>query len=113
MSSEKQYALIDENDVVLTCVIVSEDDLQYLDDIISSNGASIAIEYTQSEPAYIGGTWNGEYFAPPQPYLSWTLETVTLRQWVPPVPAPLDNKPYVWDEETLSWVEFTDTTPTE
>lgn len=43
-------------------------------------------------------------FIPPKPYPSWLLNTDTCL-WEAPVPYPNDGKPYVWDEETLSWVE--------
>lgn len=43
-------------------------------------------------------------FIPPQPYPSWSLNTQTCL-WDPPVPYPNDGKTYIWDEDTLSWVE--------
>ena len=44
-------------------------------------------------------------FIPPQPYPSWVLnETSCL--WDAPVPYPNDGLAYLWDEDTLSWVEI-------
>ena len=43
-------------------------------------------------------------FVPPQPYASWTLTEAA--KWEAPTPYPTDEKPYTWDEETLSWVEL-------
>lgn len=43
-------------------------------------------------------------FIPPKPYPSWLLDTQTCL-WDSPVPYPMDGKNYVWDEDTLSWVE--------
>lgn len=43
-------------------------------------------------------------FIPPKPYPSWLLDTQTCL-WDPPVPYPNDGKIYMWDEQTLSWVE--------
>lgn len=47
-------------------------------------------------------------FCPPRPYPSWELDTQTCL-WVSPVPIPpIDPENpifYVWDEDTLSWVE--------
>lgn len=38
-----------------------------------------------------------------QPYPSWTLDG--QMQWQPPVPYPSDGEgPYIWDEDTVSWV---------
>lgn len=100
---DKEYALIDENNIVVNCVIVSDENFIHISDILSSNNAVNAIEFSPANPAYIGGTWNGEYFIPPQPYNSWTLETIVYRQWVPPIPMPHEGGPYMWNEETLSW----------
>lgn len=56
--------------------------------------------------AGIGYTYDPvlDAFIPPQPYPSWLLNTQTCL-WEAPVPYPDDGKPYVWDEDTLSWVE--------
>lgn len=56
--------------------------------------------------AGIGYTYDPvlDAFIPPQPFPSWLLDTQTCL-WNPPVPYPDDGKMYVWDEETLSWVE--------
>ena len=45
-------------------------------------------------------------FYEPQPYSSWTLNETTC-QWVSPVAYPNDDKSYVWNEDTTSWVEIT------
>ena len=42
-------------------------------------------------------------FIPPQPYLSWLLNTTTCR-WEAPTPYPTDGQMYAWDEATMSWV---------
>ena len=49
----------------------------------------------------------------PQPYPSWVLEDVdpviererVSTEWVAPVDYPNDGKSYIWDEETLNWIE--------
>jgi hypothetical protein len=56
--------------------------------------------------AGIGHTWDGIGFAAPQPYPSWTLNTDTYL-WEAPTPMPTDDKPYTWDEPTLTWTEAT------
>lgn len=45
-------------------------------------------------------------FIPPQPFPSWVLNPDTAL-WDAPVPMPTEGGPWVWDEETLSWVEVT------
>jgi hypothetical protein len=56
--------------------------------------------------AGIGYTYDSQRdaFIPPQTMPSWVLDEQTC-QWVPPVAYPSDGKIYVWNEETLSWVE--------
>jgi hypothetical protein len=55
--------------------------------------------------AGIGYSWDGEGFAPPQPYPSWSLDLFSY-QWQAPVAMPEEEgKRYAWDEATTSWVE--------
>ncbi|MEI8287658.1 MAG: hypothetical protein WCG15_10200 [Actinomycetes bacterium] len=46
-------------------------------------------------------------FIPPKLYSSWTLNEDTCL-WEPPVPFPTDGKYYLWNEDTLSWIELTE-----
>jgi hypothetical protein len=46
-----------------------------------------------------------DVFYAPQPYQSWTLNQSTWL-WESPTPYPQDGKAYLWNEETLSWVEI-------
>lgn len=39
-------------------------------------------------------------------FLSWLFDE-EICQFKPPVPYPIDGKPYRWDEPTTSWVEVT------
>jgi hypothetical protein len=39
------------------------------------------------------------------PSFVWNNET---QNWEPPIPYPVDDKHYRWDEETISWVEITE-----
>ena len=45
-----------------------------------------------------------DVFIPPQPYLSWVLNNTTF-VWEPPIPCPIDDKIYNWNESTLTWDE--------
>ena len=56
--------------------------------------------------AGIGFTYdqNLDAFIPEKPYPSWLLNINTC-QWQAPVPYPNDQKPYIWDEATQSWVQ--------
>ena len=56
--------------------------------------------------AGIGYTYDktNDVFYAPQPYASWILDNTTWT-WKAPVAMPTDGKFYVWNEETLNWVE--------
>jgi hypothetical protein len=56
--------------------------------------------------AGIGYTYDREKdaFIPPKPFASWLLDEETCL-WNAPTPMPVDDKQYIWNEETLSWVE--------
>jgi hypothetical protein len=55
--------------------------------------------------AGIGYTYDAakDVFYAPQPFPSWTLSADYL--WEAPVLMPSDGKPYLWNEETQSWVK--------
>ena len=58
--------------------------------------------------AGIGYTYDtvNDVFYAPKPFNSWTLSE-TSWSWEPPVAYPNDGKQYVWNEETTSWQEVT------
>lgn len=55
--------------------------------------------------AGIGFTYDpaADVFIAPQPYPSWMLDED--HDWQPPSPMPTSGGPWVWDEDSLSWVE--------
>ena len=57
--------------------------------------------------AGVGYTYDSDRdaFIPPQPYDSWVLDEASCL-WAAPVAMPQDDKQYIWDEPTKSWVEF-------
>lgn len=59
---------------------------------LRKNYASIGYFYDSDRDAFI----------PPQPFKSWLLNEQSCL-WEPPIPMPIDDKKYYWDEETLSW----------
>lgn len=91
------YAIIENN--IVTNVIVA-DTLEIAKTITGMS----CIESTDINSASPGGTYDGIYFTPPNPYPSWLLNNDT-RQWYPPIPVPDDGKLYLWDEENTSWKE--------
>jgi len=59
--------------------------------------------------AGVGYTYNKELdaFIPPKPFASWILDEETCL-WNAPTAYPEDDKNYTWNEETLSWIERTE-----
>lgn len=114
------FAELDENNVVLRVVVVSNDELL---DINGVEQEDRGVSFCQN---LFGGTWkqtsyNGsirknfafqgctydaskDAFIAPQPYASWTLNNTTC-VWEPPTPYPTGGGRYTWDEATTSWVE--------
>jgi hypothetical protein len=56
--------------------------------------------------AGVGYTYDStrDAFIPPQPYNSWTLNEDTC-QYDSPIPHPIDDNMYEWNEDTLTWDE--------
>lgn len=115
------FAELDENNVVLRVIVVSNADAL---DENGSESETVGAAFCQN---LFGGTWvqtsyNGnirknyagvgytydaalDAFVPSKIYPSWVLNSDTA-QWEAPVPMPSDGKRYRWDEPTVSWVEF-------
>jgi len=65
---------------------------------LRKNFAGVGYTYDSSRDAFI----------PPKPFASWLLNEDTCN-WGAPTSMPKDDKHYRWDEETISWIEFTTT----
>jgi len=111
------FAEIDNNNVVLRVITVSNEDI--IKDGIEDEATGIA--FCQS---LLGGNWkqtsynnNIRYhyagigyiydpdrnaFYSPSPYPSWTLNDSC--DWEAPIPIPETGGPWIWDEATLSWI---------
>jgi hypothetical protein len=68
----KNCAVVSDTGIVLNIVVCHDDEPE------SAN----LIRYEDTNPAYMGGTFDTGYFYPPQPYPSWTRSE---GQWVAPV----------------------------
>lgn len=109
------YAFLDENNIV-TEVIAGRHEWEIVDGIsdweqyygnyrgqrcvrtslhgnIRKRFAGIGSRYDESADVFIN----------PQPFPSWILDADY--EWQPPVVRPIDGY-WIWDEETLSWVEW-------
>jgi hypothetical protein len=105
-----------ENGIV-TQVIVAEQ--EFIDSGVVGHGwiqtsyNTIGNKHTQNgNPlrgnfASIGSIYDNEndVFYSLKPFNSWLLNKSTWT-WEAPTAMPTDGKPYKWDEETTSWVEF-------
>lgn len=114
------FAELDDQNIVLRVIVIHNNEL------LDENGVeqeSKGIEFCRS---LFGGNWvqtsyNSTFrknyagqgftydaqrgaFIPPKPFASWLLNEDTC-QWDSPIPYPLDDKLYVWDEVSGNWVE--------
>jgi len=113
------FARLDENNVVQEVIVIANPVLQD-ENGQESEALGIAFCNTLKPGIWVQTSYNGNFrkryagqgmiyrqdldaFISPQPFLSWTLNSTTTN-WEPPVPYPTDDKPYYWDEDTLSWI---------
>ena len=115
------FAQLDDDNVVLQVIVVNNSDC--LDENGSeSEAAGVAFckslfPNTRWKQTSYNGNMRFNYagigyqydpirnaFISPKPYPSWVLDEATCR-WTAPVPYPQDDKRYMWDEATTSWVE--------
>jgi hypothetical protein len=111
------YAFLDENNIV-TEVIVGIDETELIEGLdpetwygnfrgqkcvrtsynrnIRKNYAGIGHTYDETLDAFIEA----------KPFESWMLNEETCT-WEAPIAMPTDDKFYMWNEETISWVETT------
>lgn len=127
------FAKLDENNVVVFVTVGRlEDDgreqelFERTGDVYrqTSYNTRGGVHYTDGEPsedqskalrynyAGIGYTFDPNKgtdgaFIPPKPFDSWVLNEDSCL-WDAPVPYPSDGGTYVWDEDSLGWVEVED-----
>jgi hypothetical protein len=89
------FAMIDGENILNTIVAESKE-------IAEEVTGKTCIEFT-TEPAEPGGTYVNGQFIKRKPFPSWVLDSNS--QWEAPVSRPANDKFYVWDEPTLSWIE--------
>jgi len=120
------FAKLDENNIVLEVLVVSN---EVLNNLPFPESEPLGIEFLNSifgEANWKQTSYNASFrkkyagkgdsfsqlrdaFIAPQPFPSWLLNETTC-QWNAPVPYPDDGKQYIWNEETLSWLEVETTT---
>lgn len=103
------FALLDHNNRVINVIVVGDE----YEETFAESQAKFGKIYVQTsynhnirkQFAGIGFTYdrNSDVFIAPEPFSSWSLDENF--DWQPPTPMPTDGKFYLWNEETLSWVE--------
>lgn len=90
----KKYAFIN-GETILNIVVAEAQP--------NSTDMGTFVEYTDLNPAVIGGKYDSENnsFIAPKPYESWVLDE--NYNWSAPVAKPEEGF-YRWDENSLSWV---------
>lgn len=115
------FAQIDENNRVVRVLVIEQD---VVDSGLFGNPASwIQTSYNtyggvhsqggtplRKNYAGIGYVYDSirDAFYLPQPFPSWTLDESTCI-WNPPVPMPVDDNLYSWDEDNLVWQQISNT----
>ena len=110
------YAYINDNNIVVA-VTVGKDETELINGLDTETYYAQGTPYTVKRTSYngkirknyagIGFTYDAQRdaFIAPKPFNSWVLNEDTCR-WQAPTPRPLNDKNYVWDEDTLNWIEI-------
>jgi hypothetical protein len=121
------FAKLDENNIVLQVVVISNNDINNLP---FPESEPVGIAFCKSlfgpDTRWAQTSYNANFrynyagigytfdpvtqsniashgaFIPPRPYASWLLNEQTCT-WEAPVSYPNDGQSYYWDEETQSW----------
>jgi hypothetical protein len=108
------YAFLDNNNIV-TEVIVGKDETELIDGLTPEEWYGnfrgqqcVRTSYNgkiRKRFAGIGYVYDPvrDAFYTPQPFESWTLNEDTCR-WEAPIPHPIGEQLYWWDEPSQSWV---------
>lgn len=118
------FAQLDENNLVLQVVVVSNNDCL---DESGNESEKVGIEFCKTlfgentiwkQTSYnanfrknyagIGFKYDGKFdaFIEPKPFSSWTLNETTCT-WEAPTPMPFDGYLYTWNEQTITWNRVT------
>ena len=115
------FAKLGPDNIVMSVEVIDDNELRDGDrNLQESFGINFLVETTKHDNwkqtykkgvqrknyATIGGTYDSsrDAFIPVKPFNSWILDEATCT-WTAPIAYPDDEKFYVWDEESTSWVE--------
>ena len=114
------FAQIDENNNVIQVLVIEQDVVDsglfgdpksWIQTSYNTYGGVHRLDGTPLRKNYAGCGYKydpvRDAFIPPKPFDSWVLNEDSC-QWESPTPMPVEEgKVFIWNEETLSWVEFT------
>lgn len=113
------YAELDQNNIVVRVVVISNDDIKVAGVESEDKGKELCSKLFKKEKwvqtsysaskrgrfAAIGDTYDEtlDAFIAPRPFESWTLDKKIL-SWVAPKSKPETIFPCYWNEKTMEWV---------
>jgi hypothetical protein len=99
------FAQIDSENIVENIILA--DSLEWCEQSLGGVWVETFGDGPQSRIAGIGYTYDSErnVFISPQPYPSWVFDEQTF-YWNAPVERPAGDGIYIWDEDSISWVEL-------
>lgn len=112
------FAQLDNDKVVTNVIVVSNADTSVNGVEDESVGIAFCKKLLGQDTNWIQTSYNGNFrgkyagigdtydavkdtFIPAQPFPSWVLTEANV--WEAPIPRPVDDNFYFWDEETLNW----------
>jgi hypothetical protein len=105
MSNDKNFAVIDETNTVITFLMCDDDSEDSKNVALESSNGSFLVESPAENMVHIGAHYhNGAFFHP-----SWIFDEV-LDSFVAPVPYPTDGRLYRWVENS-DWQGWDPLTP--
>jgi len=116
------FAKLDDNNIVTEVLVVNNQVILKTDGTESELKGKQFLNATFGQAKWVQTSYNGtlrknyagigftydsvrDAFIAPQPFNSWTLNEETCR-WESPVPYPTDGNIYIWNEESLNWIEI-------
>jgi hypothetical protein len=114
------FAKLDENNIVTEVIVVNNNVILKSDGTESEYKGKVFLNGLFGNATWVQTSFNGNFrkqyadigykydetndiFIAPQPYHSWVLDENF--DWQSPTSYPTDNKIYIWNEETLSWIK--------
>lgn len=115
------FAQLDENNVVVQTIVVSN---EVINNLPFPDSEPLGVEfckslYKEQDTVWKQTSYNASFrwryarsggyydaandgFLPPKVYPSWVVDPAT-QNWTAPIPYPTDGGVYSWDESNLSW----------